>query len=311
MSSFLAEKGIDSPRLHAEILLEHVLECERMASYPQFDRPASAEELLTLRGLVARAAQHEPVAYLTGCAYFFGMRLTVNSAVLIPRPGTETLVEWVLQAEQVTPCFDDVEVGEDVGEGAEVEEEDRVEVKGAGLRILEIGTGSGCIAIALAKHLVGAKIVATDISEAALMVAKLNAEAHGVADRIEFRLGGFYEPIEGGGGVEETFDYVVSNPPYISDIEWVAVAANVSEHEPVSALRAGVEGMDVLGRLIGELDGYLAKPDGVGLFEMSSSQSGVMRECVAGNDNLEGEVEILDDLEGHPRIVVCRGVTNC
>jgi len=227
-------KGIDSARICAEMLLAHVLNQPRLKLYMDPHRPASDLERAAYRELVERALNDEPVDYLVGKAPFFSMLLEVSPAVLIPRPSTETLVEHVLQHQRRTPGF-------------------------AAPRIADVGTGSGAIAIALAKQLSKTdpqfSMIATDISEDALAIAKHNAQAQGVADRIDFRQGDLLEPLKG-----ERLTYLVSNPPYIPDHEWPDVQPNVKDHEPTSALRAGHDGLDYIRPLIEQARGYLKDP---------------------------------------------------
>jgi len=298
MSDYFAQKSLDSPRLLAEMLVSSVLDCDRLRLYTDADRPASGDELAQLRSLVARAGRHEPVQYLTGEAWFFGLRFEITPATLIPRPSTETIIEHVLQRQRERER--DRECGREHEQSRE------------SIRIADIGTGSGCIAVALAVHLPGARIVATDVSDEAIAVAARNADAHGVADRIEWRRGSLYEPIDQGardaddagtGGASTRFDYVISNPPYISDREWAEVEANVKDYEPHSSLRAGREGMDVLEPLIGNVARYLREPDGLALFEIAASQSAIVRACAENNPCLRVD-DVLRDLDGHPRVLV-------
>lgn len=228
------QKGIDSPRVCAEMLLAHVLEQPRLKLYMDPHRPASDLERAAFRALVERALNDEPVDYLVGQAPFFTMMFKVSPAVLVPRPSTETLVEHVLQHARRTPGFGNP-------------------------RIADIGTGSGTIAVSLAKQFAkagsNATVVATDISQDALAVAKENAQAHGVADRIDFRVGDLLEPLAG-----ERFTYLCSNPPYIPDHEWDDVPANVKDHEPTLALRGGADGLDLIRPLIAGASKHLADP---------------------------------------------------
>jgi release factor glutamine methyltransferase len=267
----LEKQGVDSPRVSAEMLLSHVLGVPRLKLYMEPDRPASPEEREQFRGLVQRAGKHEPVDYLVGFTPFFAMEFKVSPAVLIPRPSTETLIEYVLQnirsRDQESP-----------------------------LRIADICTGSGAIAIALAKHLPNAQIIATDISENALTIAQENAQTHGVSDRIDFRQGNLLEPIEG-----ERFDYLLSNPPYISDTEWQEVAPNVRDYEPTLALRAGEDGLDLIHPLIAEAANHLL-PDGKVLIEIAASQDRV----AVGLAEKAGllNIDILQDHDRLPRVIV-------
>ncbi|MCB1940290.1 MAG: peptide chain release factor N(5)-glutamine methyltransferase, partial [Rhodocyclaceae bacterium] len=196
------------PRLSAEMLLSHVFACQRMHLYTQADRPASPAERDQLRDLVARALKHEPVQYLVNEAWFFSLQLKSDRRALIPRPSTETIVETILQHA-------------------------RTRHADTPLRIADICTGSGCIAISLARNLPTAQLIATDISPDALALARENAERHAVADRIEFHKGDLLAPLA---AHHTTYDYIASNPPYIPDHEWDAVEPNVKDYEPTIAL---------------------------------------------------------------------------
>lgn len=270
-----AAAQLDEHQLCAEMLMTHVLGCDRMRLYLDPDRPATAEERETLRDLVKRALAHEPVQYLTNEAWFFGLRFYVDQRCLIPRDATETMVEQVLQH---------------FARGAETESRN--------LRIADIGTGSGAIAIALAKNLPTAQVIATDLSADALDVARQNAEANDVSDRIEFREGDLLAPLEG----EEPFDLILSNPPYIPDDEWARVAPNVREHEPESALRGGADGFDYAGPLIEQAWAHL-RPGGALLVELAASRTEEAVARALAQDTV-ANADVLDDLEGQPRVLV-------
>jgi release factor glutamine methyltransferase len=271
-AGFFRKKGVDNPRLSAEMLLAHVLGTRRLALYMEPDRPSSELERATFRELVERAARHEPVDYLIGSASFFSMTFEVNRSVLIPRPSTEALVEHVLQHARRTPGFHNP-------------------------RIAEIGTGSGAVAVALAKHFPTGSVVATDVSEAALELAQRNAAAHGVAERVTFRRGDLYEPLG-----SEHFEYVVSNPPYISDDEWAAVASNVKDYEPAEALRGGVDGLKYLRPLIEQAGAHLARP-GQLVLEIAASQKQAVLQLAGRNEVLDN-AHVLADHEALPRVLV-------
>lgn len=271
-TDYLAEKGIEPPRVYAEMLLAHVMRCKRLELYMYADKPVSDMERTALRNLVRRASENEPVDYLVGQTPFFSMMLKVDPRVLIPRPSTETLVEHVIQHARVMPGFKSP-------------------------RIADVGTGSGCIAIALAKHIPGASIIATDISPDALAVAKENAAAQGVADRIDFRQGDMFEPLAG-----LRFHYLVSNPPYIPDDEWDDVEPNVKDFEPRGALRGGPEGMDLLGPMIADAPTFLEQP-GQLAFEVAAAKMDLIMETANATPGL-CDVNALHDHEGLPRIVV-------
>ena len=266
------KKGIDSPRLSAEMLLAHVLEVARIKLYTDPDRPASELERAAYRELVERAAKHEPVDYIVGQSPFFSMMFRVNPSVLIPRPSTETIVEHIIQHARRTPGF-------------------------AAPLIADVGTGSGVIAIALAKHIPASHVIATDISEAALKLAGENAREQGVADRVEFRHGDLLEPLLG-----QRVRYLVSNPPYISDAEWEEVLPNVKDYEPVGALRGGPDGLKFIRTILEQAHGYLDSPAQV-VMEIAASQKQAVLEMANHTKGLKDAV-VLADHEGLPRVLV-------
>lgn len=269
----LGQKGVDNPRLASEMLLSHVLGVDRLKLYMDLDRPASDLERATFRALVERAAKHEPVDYLVGKSPFMSMMLQVNPDVLIPRPSTESLVEHVIQHARRTPGFNSP-------------------------LIADVGTGSGAIAIALAKHIPHSRIIATDLSERALETARQNADEQGVADRIEFRQGDLLEPIE-----HERLRYLVSNPPYISDAEWRDVQRNVKDYEPESALRGGVDGLCHLRTLI-EKGRPLMDDPGQLVVEAAASQKKALLK-LAESSGTWANAHVLADHEHLPRVLVC------
>lgn len=231
MAERFKARNVDSPRVVAEMLLAHVLGCERMRLYMDADRPASADELAALRDLVARAARHEPVQYLVGHAWFFSRQYAVDRSTLIPRPSTETLVEHVLQWL-------------------------RASRGNANPLIADIGTGSGCIAISIAAQVPDASVLASDIVPEAIELVRVNAAAHNVGDRVRTTVGSGVSAIASAmpGAL---FDVIASNPPYIPDNEWDAVATNVRDFEPASALRGGADGLNVIRPLIAEAPALL------------------------------------------------------
>ncbi len=207
-AAYLQEQGIEGARLDAELLLTEVLQLDRVGLYVNYDRPLETTELATYRQLVGRRARREPVAYILGRSEFWSLPLLVRPDVLIPRPDTEVLVEEALQR------------------------------AGDECRILDVGTGSGAIAIALAHELPNAQLVAIDISEAALMVAKENACSNGVAERIAFQAGDLQQLPTG------PFELIVANPPYIPQGDLAALQPEVREYEPQLALAGGKDGLD-------------------------------------------------------------------
>lgn len=288
MTQAFTSKGLDSPRRMAEELLSHVIGCDRLRLYMDQDRPASALERSTLRELVARALNHAPVQYLTGQEWFFGLQFHVDRRVLIPRPSTETIVEEVLQHARSQPGFG----GSGLGMGGE------------GVLLADVCTGSGCIAIAILKHLAGARAVATDISPEALEVAAANARRHEVADRIDFLKGDLVQPLLDypGTAAKGTLHYLVSNPPYIPDDEWEAVEPNVKNHEPHAALRGGVDGLDYVRGLLTQ-GADLVRSGGLILIEVADSRA---KEALALAEQTPGlmAIRILRDVEGLDRVIV-------
>jgi len=270
-TQYLEGKSIAHPRLSAEMLLGHVLEMSRLNLYTDPDRPASELERAAFRDLVERAAACEPVDYLVGKAPFFSMMLSVDPSVLIPRPSTETVVEHVIQHSRRTPGF-------------------------LQPLIADIGTGSGAIAVSLAKHIPDCQVIATDISDEALAVARANAVAEGVEQSIEFVQGNMLEPI-----ADLHVHYLVSNPPYISDHEWQEVPPNVKDYEPVDALRAGVDGLQYLRPIIEQASEHLKAP-GQLVLEGPTAQAQTMIQ-LAREANLQNAY-ILADHEGLPRVLV-------
>ncbi len=288
MGDAFTKKGLDSPRLMGEMLMSHVLKCDRLKLYMDADRPASADEREQLRVLVGRALKHEPVQYLVGEAWFFGLPFKVTPDVLIPRPCTEAIVEQVLTHGRAEPGF-----GGKSGEG---------------VRFADVCTGSGCIAIALAKNLPQAAGIATDISETALAVAKLNAEKHKVAERLEFVQGDLLTPLidhQSGGGRD--LHYLVANPPYIPDAEWNdpdGVGLNVRDFEPEAALRGGVDGMRFVGPII-EKGPERLRPRGVMLIEIATATWRTTTRLLKEHPLIDPEsVRVVKDMDGLERIVV-------
>lgn len=268
-----SKAGIDSPRLIAEMLMAHVLRCDRLRLYTEADRPATADERDRLRALVARALRHEPVQYLVGEGWFYGMPFTVDRRVLIPRPSTATIVDAFLTWARARPAE-------------------------APIRFADIGTGSGCLAITILKQLPNSRAVATDISGDAIAVATANAARHRVADRIEFREGDLLTPLGSGA----PFDAVVSNPPYIPDHEWDAVEPNVKDHEPTTALRAGPDGLQFVRPLIAQAPALLA-PSGLLAIEIAESTADAVLTLAHANTLLTDHAIHCDE-DGLKRVLI-------
>jgi release factor glutamine methyltransferase len=262
-ADFFRQHRIESARLDAEVLLAHVLACKRVDLYLTFDQPVANADRTRFRELVRRRAKERvPVAHLTGTREFWSVPLRVTPDVLIPRPDTETLVRACAAL------------------GAR--------------RIADVGTGSGCIAIALARELPDATLLGVDLSRAALAVARHNAEASGVAKRIELREGDLLS------GIEECFELIASNPPYVRTRELEQLAPEV-RHEPRLALDGGPDGLDVVRRLIEQAPARLCRGGHLAL-EVGGGQAPEVAELARAAG--ASAVEVQRDLAGHERVVV-------
>jgi len=265
------EQGLDTPRLDAECLLAHALGLERLELYLQYDKPVVEAERAGLRGLVRRRVRERvPVAQLTGRKEFWSLPLSVTPDVLVPRPETETLVEVAL--------------------GLLPDRE-------AEITILDVGTGSGAVALALAHERKKARVVATDVSPAALAVARANAERLGLGDRVCFEEGPGLAPALG-----RRFDLVVSNPPYLADGEEAGLAPELA-HEPRGALFAGPRGTELLDTLVGGVADVLATSAGFAVELAPGQAEGVAAACRAAG---LVDVVVTADLADRPRVVSAR-----
>jgi release factor glutamine methyltransferase len=263
-AGWLRLDGISStPRRDTELLLLHLLRWDRTALLTHPERALSENETAQFESMVTRRVAHEPMQYIVGSQEFFGLSLEVSPDVLIPRPETEHVVETVLE------CADPGEV----------------------VRILDVGTGSGAIAIALAHALPRSQVTAVDISAPALAIAHGNAERHGVLDRMTFLQSDLLASVEGTG-----FDVVVSNPPYIADAE--ILEPQVSQYEPHTALYAGPTGLEVYQRLIPQAHRVL-RPGGRLVLEIGFGQQKAVEALLAG----WRDVRSVRDLQGIPRVV--------
>jgi release factor glutamine methyltransferase len=263
-----ASKGIETARLDAELLLGFALGVDRLRLYLEFEKPVTEEERARFRALVRRRGEERvPVAYLTGRREFWSLPLAVTPDVLIPRPDTETLVAAVLS---------------------------RIPHRDTPIAVLDLGTGSGAIALALAKERPEAQVTATDLSDAALAVARKNAEALGLADRVRFASGDLFGAVAG-----ERFDVVVSNPPYVPEADTAGLAPEL-RHEPALALFAAGDGTALLRRIAAEAPAHLA-PGGLLALELAPARAGDVTQCLreAGFEELARH----RDLAGHVRAV--------
>jgi release factor glutamine methyltransferase len=267
----LTAADVGSPRLNAETLLMFTLDCDRAYLYAHPERELTAEEAARYEAALAQRARGMPSQYITGHQEFWGLDLLVSPAVLIPRPETEHVVETVLELA-----------------GANRQSK---------LRIVDVGTGSGCIALALASEFPKAEIVASDISRDALEVARTNAARLQFAERVSFRESDLLAAFPEG----DLFDFVVSNPPYVGDDEADKVQRQVREFEPRVAVFAGAEGLDIYRRLIPQAQRVL-KPGGWLVMEIGYSIEGKVRELLEDWE----EVRTTNDLQGIPRVVAAR-----
>jgi len=289
---YFARQGIEQPRLEAEILLAHVLGLERIALYMTYEEIVAEPDRAAFRDLVRRRAAGEPSRYLVGTTEFMGLAMKVTPDVLIPRPETEQLAEEVIR--RVGAAAPPLPMG------AEVDETDAAAP--AQVDVIELGTGSGALAVSLAVHLPGARVTGTDVSPAALEVARANAEAHGVADRVTLLEGDLYEPLDAADA--QPADFLLANPPYVAEGEWDGLPADIREHEPREALVAGPDGTEVIERLLRGARAYL-KPGGVLMVEIGAAQGRRVREMAEGTRGLV-DVDIRKDYAGHDRILVAR-----
>jgi release factor glutamine methyltransferase len=250
-------QGVDSPRLTAEVLLAHALQLDRVGLYLDLERPLEKAERVEYRSLVQRRSTGDPTQYLTGKREFYGRSFQVDPRVMIPRPETELLVERVLrELPPEKPC-----------------------------RLLDLCTGSGCIAITIAAERPGASVWATDLSADACEVARLNAESLQVASRVAVLEGNLFGPLPG----DATFDAIVSNPPYVRSTEIEQLSPEV-RREPKRALDGGLDGLALLGPIIAQAPGWL-KPEGLLAMEIGEGQGGPVLSLLRGAGYIDAQIE--------------------
>ena len=292
ISRLTAEK-VPSPRLNAELLLMFTLDCDRAYLFAHPERELTGEEQSRYDAAVGERVRGVPAQYITGHQEFWGMDLIVTPAVLIPRPETEHVIETVLEL-QTSDLGPQTSISSSRVAGGS-----RSEVRGPMsevLHILDVGTGSGCIALALAKEFPDAEIHATDISAAALEVARANAARLQFEKRIRFHQADLLE------GLDLTdLDFVVSNPPYVGESEEDQVQLEVRKFEPRGAVFGGPEGVEVIQRLLPQAHAAL-RPGGWLILEISGTIADKVKELLQGWE----EVRIIPDLQSIPRIVQAR-----
>jgi release factor glutamine methyltransferase len=268
-TDYLKRKGSESPRLDAEVMLAHVLDWQRVQLYTHFEDEVGTRARGGFRELVRRRVEGAPVAYLVGRKEFYSLAFQVSPAVLIPRPESEFVVVEFLTLTK-----------------------DRESI-----RAVDVGTGSGCLAIASAFRQPQARFVAIDISADALEIARINATRHGVADRVDFRLGNVLEPVAG----EEPFDAIISNPPYIATEEIARLERGVRDYEPRMALDGGPGGLGIVTRLIEDAV-QLLKPGGHLILEIGTDQEKAVRSLIEAQQALL-LAPTIHDHANHPRVI--------
>lgn len=274
--NYFKEKGIESPRLDAEVLLAHVLKQERIYLYVHFDEPMEAEELAAYRECIKKRVMHVPVAHILGEKEFMGLTFKVTADTLVPRPDTEILVQ---------AAVDRLRSLQESGAGAEK------------LHIADIGTGTGAICLSVLHYLEGTMADTVDISPAARAVAEENAEALDLKDRVTFHTGDLLQPLQG-----MTFAAILSNPPYIPEKDIEALAPEVRLKEPHTALSGGKDGLDFYRRLAKDAPAMLTD-GGFMALEVGIHQAEDVAKLAKANP-LITETEILPDYAGIDRVVV-------
>jgi len=270
------KEGLTTPRLDAEVLLAETLGVDRVGLYTHFDQPVQPRELTRFKKLIQRRLRREPVAYIVGQREFWSLNFIVTPDVLIPRPETEILVMEALKV---------------------LSQPEQTKRR---IRILEMGTGSGAISVALAKELPSASVVATDLSEKALSIAEENALRNGVRERILFLQGDLFDPLEKG----SIFELIITNPPYIPQDFFPSLPPEVRDFEPRVALDGGRDGLTFFRRVLPRLGEYLS-PEGWVLAEIGAGQDQKVREIAAANPDLDS-CDFLPDLAGIKRVFKAR-----
>ena len=301
----LSAENVPSPRMNAELLLMFTLDCDRACLYAHPERELTGDEKDRYDAALADRARGVPAQYITGHQEFWGMDLIVAPAVLIPRPETEHVIETVLELATIPAAEGRKNAAHSlpracrggVSRGISAKNEKAPEErKKAALRIVDVGTGSGCIALALAKELRQAEIHATDISPAALEVARANAARHQLESHIQFREADLLAGFE-----NNSFDFIVSNPPYVGESEVDEVQLEVRKFEPRNAVFAGPTGVEVIARLIPQAYAALS-PGGWLVMEISGTIAEEVRRLLRDwND-----VSIRPDLQSIPRVAQAR-----
>jgi len=273
IANYLTERQVDAPRLSAEMLLSSVLQCKRIDLYARYNTAVGKEQLDELHALVKRAGRHEPVVYLVGRTEFYSLELEITPACLIPRPETELLVQRAIEY---------------------------LRTRDGMQHVCDLCTGSGCIAVAIARHHGDARVIATDISSGALGVAARNVEKHHLEKRVELLCGDLFEPLVPQLDVA-AFDLIVCNPPYVSAAEYQALDKNIKDYEPPGALLAGDDGLDLYRRICENIDPFL-KPAAALMLEIGYAQGPAVRDLLE-KTGIFTEIEIEKDPQNNDRVV--------
>ena len=270
-ANYLKEREVTAPRLSAELMLARVLDCTRVDLYLRFDQPLSPQELARFKELIIRRRAREPLAYILGQREFYGLELLVGPGVLVPRPETEHLVEEGLKllAESDAP------------------------------KVLDLCTGSGAAALAIAANHPTARVVGTDLSETALGFARSNAKRLELSERVKWLAGDLWQPVAAMGGF---FDMILANPPYVTEDEWQGLSVEVKDFEPASALLGGADGLDVIRQIMAGAGAFL-RPQGWLLLEMGRGQAPAAA-SLAEQTRIFERIYFVKDLSGIDRVFV-------
>ena len=282
-SKILQGHGIDSPRLDAEVILSHLLGCKRIDIYVNPDKSVEKTTVASYKRAIQKRAQRVPLQYITNHAEFMSLDFYVDERVLIPRPETELLVEAVIKRSQILSKVNEIV-------------------------LVDIGVGSGNIAIALAKKIDKARIFAVDISPDALAVARINAQRHNVLNKITFLCGDLFKPLEGL-GIESKVNFIVSNPPYVSSNEFNHLQKEVRDYEPYAALVSGEDGLQMFKRIIAYANTWL-KPGGFIIFEVGEKQAQQVARLVEDTGCFK-KPEFMKDYQHIYRIVIAQMEGDC
>lgn len=271
---YLKEQGSEAPRLEAEVLLAHARNCKRIQLYTQFDQPLTPHERSVMRELVKRRGAAEPVAYLVGHKEFFSLDFHTPPGVLVPRPETEVLVGAALDAIKQWPQP----------------------------QVLDLCTGTGCVAIAIAKNSPQAQLTAVELHDVPFATARKNLERHELEKRVQLLQGSLWEPLP----VDAKFHVIVSNPPYVATGELADLPRDIRDHEPRAALDGGQDGLDVIRQIIDDSPLRLL-PSGRLMIELSPEQSETVKSLMS--ERGFKEVRAHNDLAGRPRVVAGQWTT--